>query len=118
MTVKFLKYEANPAPEHERKFEGIATVSMPVTLFGIETQLILNYRIQKGKDGKGTFSSPFAMKLGEEWIDGHCVDSSYADKEMRALILKGISNGSRSIPCAAPVQTFVQATFDDSNVPF
>lgn len=107
--MKFLKYVENEEPVAQRKFKGIATVSV------CEGKYILSFVIQDGKEGRGYFITPFSKMLNNEWVRGVVIDSNYESEELFSMIRQGVNayyNKSYSKGTAK------QTTFEDGDVPF
>lgn len=112
LNPKFLKYEKNCDPDP--KFLGLATISI------CDGKVILRYRVQSGKEGKGLFFAPFSQKMHDQWQDGFLIDSNYESEEIKSLIRSGMNQAAK--PNYAQPQanqgSFSDMTIDDGKVPF
>lgn len=112
LNPKFLKYEKNN--DVDAKFIGIATISI------CDGKVMLRYRVQSGKEGKGLFFAPFSCKSNEQWQEAFIIDSNYESEEIKSLIRSGMNQAAK--PSYAQPQatqgSFSDMTIDDGKVPF
>lgn len=106
LNPRFVKFEKNNDPE--AKFIGVATVSV------CDDKLLLRYKVQAGK-GNGNFFAPMSIKMNDEWVTGHIIDSNIANEEIYSLIRK---NMNRQTTQFEPPRDFGKVIVDDEAVPF
>lgn len=107
LNPKFVKFEKNNDPQ--AKFLGIATVSI------CDDQLLIRYKVQQGK-GNGTYFAPMSIKMNDEWIQGHLIDSNIANEEIMSVIRKNLNRQPpqyESLP-----RDLGKVIVDDESVPF
>lgn len=112
LNPKFIRYEKNNDPD--AKFVGIATISI------CDNKVILRFKVQAGKEGRGLFFTPFSAKMHDQWVNSFTIDSNFESEEIMAMIRTGMNQAAK--PSYAQPQanqgSFSDMTIDDGKVPF
>ena len=93
MAIKFLSFTPTPTA----KFLGIAELEVDVTFQDREVFLILRYRVQEVKEGKGFFIRPanIAVPAGDpgkyDNFDGAYFESKKVDEHVQKLIRQEVN---------------------------
>lgn len=92
MKIEFVDFKPTPS---EDKQHGVATVIY-------DDKIMLRYKVQKGKDGKGFYLKPATHKVGDDYIPSFVIDSNFAtsaiDNCLRDNLKKYLDSETGFIP--------------------
>jgi len=89
MKIEFIDYKPTP----DQKCLGIASVMIHLE----EVKIMLRYKVQSGKDGRGQFYSPAAHRMDEStYIPSFIIDSNIMSESIKDAIKHGLKNVSSS----------------------